>query len=190
MPISHTTKVFAVTDSKIAKVLTDPAGGSATYATSIDVPGIKSIKLGGDIETKSLRGDNTLLDSDSVLTNVTAEVENAKLSLDVIAAMFGQTVVDSGTTPNQIAALDIIGGSFANPAKPAPFKLSGISASADVITGNVLIVLHKCVISGFPEFGLAEEDYQTVSFKVNAMPLLANGKWLSVSAYETATTIP
>lgn len=190
MALTHISKVFAVVDCKVAKLTADPAGGSPTYATSIDVPGIKSIKISGDVETKSLRGDNTLLDSDSVLTNITAEVENAKLSLDVIAMFLGQTVTDSGTTPNQIANLDIIGGSFAGAAKPAPFKLTGISASADPIGGNVLMALHKCILSAFPEFGLAEEDYQTLSFKVNAMPLLANGKWLSPAINETAAAIP
>ena len=186
MALSHITKVFAVTDAKMAKLTADPAGGTATYATSIDLPGIKSIKITGDIENKKLRGDNTLLDSDSVLTNVSAEVEHAKLSLDALAAMFGATVTDSGTTPNQKSLMDLVAGM-----KPQPFKLSGVSASADTIGGNVLLELHKCILTEFPEFGLAEEDYQTVSFKCDAMPLLATGnKWLSVTLSETAATIP
>jgi hypothetical protein len=188
--VTHFSKVFAVTDSKIAKLTADPSGGSATYATSIDVPGIKSIKISGDIETKQLRGDNTLLDQDAVVSNITAEVEHAKLSLDAVAMMLASTVVDSGTTPNQIANLDILGGGVANTAKPAPFRLTGISASADPVAGNVLLTLHKCVLSSFPEFGLAEEDYQTLSFKVATMPLLANGKWLSVAINETAVVAP
>lgn len=185
MPVSHVTKVFAVSDAKLAKLLTDPAGGAATYATSIDIPGIKSFKIGGDVESKSLRGDNTLLDSDAVLTNVTVEVEQAKMSLDELAMFMGMTVTDSGTTPNQVATLDLTAGG-----KPAPFKLSGVSASADAVAGNVSIILHKCILSGFPEFGLAEEDYQTVSFKANAMPLLATGnKWMSVAHNETALVL-
>lgn len=185
MPISHFTKVFAVTDAKVAKLTADPSGGSATYAASIDIPGIKSIKISGDVENKKLRGDNALLDSDSVITNVTAEVEQAKMSLDEVAMFMGMTVVDSGTTPNQVANMDLTGGG-----KPAPFKLSGVSATADVIGGNVSIILHKCVLSSFPEFGLAEEDYQTVSFKADAMPLLATGnKWLSIAHNETALVL-
>lgn len=185
MPISHVTKVFAVTDAKIAKLTSDPAGGTAVYATSIDVPGIKSIKISGDVENKKLRGDNALLDSDSTITNITAEVEQAKMSLDELAAFIGMTVVDAGTTPNQTATLDLTSG-----VKPAPFKLSGVSATADVIGGNVSLILHKCILSSFPEFGLAEEDYQTVSFKCDAMPLLATGnKWLTIAHNETAVVL-
>lgn len=190
MPVTHFTKVFAVTDAKINKMLTDVTGGSTTYGASIDVPGIKSIKISGDVENKKLRGDNGLLDSDSVLTNVTAEVEHAKLSLDAISAILGGVVTDTGTTPNQVATHNLIGPGFANAAKPVPFKLSGISASADPIAGNVSLILHKCILSGFPDFGLAEEDYQTVSFKCDAMPLLSSGLWLTTAVNETAATIP
>lgn len=188
MPLSHVTKVFAVTDCKLYKVTADPAGGSTTYGPAIDVPGIKSIEISGDVESKQLRGDNSLLDSDTVLTNVSAKIEHAKLSLDALAMMLGQTVTDTGTTPNQVAGLDIIGGGFAGQTKFAPFKLTGVSASADPVGGNVLFTLHKAVLASFPDMGLAEEDYQTISADLNAMPLLSTGKWLSVAINETAAT--
>lgn len=189
MPLTHVTKVFAVTDCKLYKLTSDPSGGTAVYAAGIDVPGIKSVKISGDVESKQLRGDNTLLDSDTVLTNITAEIENAKLSLDALAMMLTGTVADSGVTPNQKASLDIMGGS-ATPTKFAPFKLSAVSATSDVIGGNVDFTLHKCVLASFPDLGLAEEDYQTTSAKFNAMPLLANGKWLSIGLNETSLVLP
>jgi hypothetical protein len=104
--------------------------------------------------------------------------------------MLTQTVTDSGTTPNQKAVLDIIGGGFAGQVRFAPFKLSAVSATADPILGNVGFDLHKCVLSSFPSLGLAEEDYALGGFKVNAMPLLSNGKWISPSINETALVLP
>lgn len=184
MPVTHVTKVFAVTDCKIAKMLTDPAGGSATYSASVDVPGIKSLAISGSVNTQTLRGDNQLLDSDTVLQDASVTVAHAKLSYDVLAVLFGVTVVDAGTTPSQTATFDLLGSS-----KPGYFKVSGISASSDVLTGNVQFVLHKCIMSSFPELGLAEETYQTTSFQAAAIPLLANGKWITSVLSETAAVL-
>ena len=189
MPLSHVTKVFAVKDCKVSKITADPAGGTTTYGTSIDVPGIKKVTIEGDVEIKQLRGDNSLLDQDAVLTHVTGTLNNAKLSLDVIAMMLGQTVTDSGTTPNQKAVLDIIGGGFAGAATITPFKLECVSASADPVGGNVGFTLWKCVLASFPGMGLEEEDYRIGDFKVGAMPLLSNGKWVSPSINETALVL-
>ena len=186
MPLSHVTKVFAVSDCKVAKVLTDVAGGTTTYGTAIDVPGIKSVKIEGDVETKQLRGDNSLLDSDTVLTNVKATLQHAKLSLDVLAMMMTQTVTDSGTTPSQKSELDIIGGGFAGAVRFAPFKLVAVSATADPIGGNAGFTLWKAVLAGFPNMGLEEEDYRIGDFPVNAMPRLSDGKWITPGIYETA----
>lgn len=189
MPVSHVSKVFAVKDCKVAKITADPAGGTTTFATSVDVPGIKSLKIEGDVENKQLRGDNSMLDSDTVLTNVTATMTNAKLALDVIAMMLGQTVVDTGTTPNQKAELDIIGGGFTGSVSFAPFKVTAVSATADPVAGNVGFTLWKCVLASFPGMGLEEEDYRIGDFKLAAMPLLSTGKWVTPGIYETAMVI-
>lgn len=189
MPLSHFSKVFAAQDAKVAKMLTDVSGGAATYSTSVDVPGIKSVEISGSIENKTLRGDNALLDQDSIITEVTASVEHAKLSLDALAVFLGGAVVDSGTTPAQLATWDLVGGATA-PSKPQPFRLEALSVSADSIGGAVKFTLHKCTLGSFPDMGLAEEDYRTSSFDVNTSPLLATGnKWLSVVLQETAAAL-
>lgn len=189
MPISHFSKVFAVQDAKVAKMLTDVSGGSATYATSVDVPGIKTVTISGSIESKTLRGDNALLDRDAVISEVSASVEHAKLSLDVLAVMLGGSVVDSGTTPNMVGTYSIVGGSTA-PSKPAYFRLEAVSVSADTVGGNVKFALPKAILDSMPDMGLAEEDYQTSSFDVQTMPLLATGnKWLDIVFSETAAVL-
>lgn len=182
--LSHVSKVFAVRDAAVRPLLTDPAGGSATYGDRIDVPGIKSVTISGDIEVKELRGDNMLLDSDSTLTNVQAEFEYAKLSLDVLAVMFGNTVADSGTTPNQVSTWELT-----NESRLAPFGFEAISASADTIGGDVLIELHKVVLASFPELGMAEEDYKTQPLSGSAAPRISDGKWVKVSLRETAALL-
>lgn len=184
MPLSHSTKVFAVTDCKIYPITADPEGGTTTYGAAVDVPGIKSVAITGSIESKTLRGDNRLLDSDAVLGGVEVAIEHGKLSLDVLSVMLGGAVVDDGTTPSETATWGLTDAS-----KPMPFKLEAKSASADPIAGDVHFVLYKVALASFPEMGLAEEDYRTHSVSGAAMPRLSDGKWIDTVIHETAADL-
>lgn len=184
MPISHVSKTFAVADCKIAKMTADPSGGTATYATSIDVPGIKSVTITGTVEVKQLRGDNVLLDADSVITEIGVSIEYAKLSLDVLTAMFSATTTDAGTTPNQTATTAFLGNT-----KPTPFRLQAVSVGADSLNGNVQFSLYKLIAGGLPEMGMAEEDYKTHSLDMTAIPRLSDNKWIDAILNETAVAL-
>ncbi len=186
MPLSHTSKIFAVVDAKIAAVTADPSGGTTTYGTLTDVPGIKSVSIGGDVSTVELRGDNQLLDANSTLTSVTLEFEYAKLNLDALDILVGGAVVDAGTTPNQTATYSLLGtdtlGYFRFVAKTP-------TGGADSVTGDVQFELFKCILTGFPEIGMAEEDYQTFTVSALAVPRLSDSKWLRVASQETQTAL-
>lgn len=184
MPLTHVTKVFAAKDAKLYPMLTDVAGGTTTYGTSVDVPGIRKVEITGDIEAKELRGDNTLLDQDSVWQNLKVKIEYAKLSLDAEAVIMGGTVVDAGTTPNQTATLGLTGGTTLG-----TFKLEAVSASADPIAGNVKFAIWKCRAASVPETGLAEEDYMTAALELVTMPRLSDGKWFDRVISETAAVL-
>lgn len=186
MPISRVTKLYAVADAKIAPLTADPADGTPTYGALIDVPGIKSVEISGDVEVKELRGDNGLLDSDSSISNVTVSFPHAKLSMDVLMAILGGDVTDAGTTPAQTSTWELGQG-----AKPLPFKLEAATPTggADIVTGDVHFTLHKCILSSFPGLGLAEEDYRTIETEARAVPLVSTGKWITVRINETAAAI-
>jgi hypothetical protein len=184
--LPHVSKWYGVKDAKIAKLTADPAGGSPTYATSIDVPGIKRIGIGGSMNNKELRGDNQLLDSNSVMTALTAQIEHAKLNLDAMAVMEGSTVTDSGTTPNQLATLSLTGAQT-----PNYFKVEAQVVSVDAGIADGHLILWKCILTDPLTGGaIAEEDYSLPTFAVKAIPLLSNNKWRDIVLYETATAIP
>jgi hypothetical protein len=185
MPISRVSKVFAVKDAKIERMITDASGAAPTYAAAIDVPGIKSVTIGGDVTSVELRGDNTKLDGDSVLSGITVEFEYAKMSLDALNVFLGASITDTGVTPNQVASLSV---------KPTDvfnyFRFRAVSAGADTLTGDVLFTLHKCKLDSFPELGLAEEDYQTFTVSGFAVPILGTGQpWLDVALRETSVAL-
>lgn len=186
MALSHVSKVFAVKDAKVRKILTDPAGGTTTKSTSIDVPGIKEVTISGSVEGKELRGDNTRLDYFSVLQGVSVEFAYAKLQLDILGALLGPSVVDAGTTPNQTSTVGLtsanVGFSY--------FEFEAQAVGADTIGGDATMILYKCILSDFPDgLGFAEEDYRTYSMKCEAMPRLSDNKWLDVVLHETAVVL-
>jgi hypothetical protein len=189
MPITHVHKVFAVEDCKIAPITLDTSGSATTYGALIDVPGIKSVEIEGEIESKTLRGDNVLLDADAVLTEINVTVNYAKMSLDVFAAFFNSlTVVDAGTGSTETATVSLTPAT----SRLRPFKMEAKSPTGgvDVNTGDVHILLSKLVLTGFPPLGFEEEDYKTGSFEAMAMPTLGTGtKWLDIVVNETATAI-
>jgi hypothetical protein len=186
MPISRVTKLYAVQDAKIAPLTSDPEGGAPVYGALVDVPGIKAVEISGDVEVKELRGDNTLLDSDAAISNVTVSFPHAKLSLDVLKSLMSSTVTDSGTTPAQKSVWKMTKDS-----KPLPFKLEAVTpvSGGDLIGGDVHFTLWKCVMASFPGIGLAEEDYKTPEIEARAVPLISNGEWIDVTINETAVAI-
>jgi hypothetical protein len=187
MPLQRFTRVYGIQDAKIAPLTSDPAGSTPVYGALIDVPGIKTFEISGEIEVKKLRGDNGPLASNSAISNVQVSVTHAKLSLDVLAAVLGGAVTDSGTAPSQKTVWDLSGDDATFP----PFKLEGVTPAngVDIVGGDLHVVLHKLTLSSFPDLGFAEEDYRIASFTADADPLQSSGRWISIVLNETATAI-
>ena len=101
MAQTRITRLYGVSDAKVAPVTADAAGG-ITYGTLVDVPGIRAVTVSGALRALELRGDNGLLDADSYLESLRCQVEHAQISLDVLSTIAGGTIVDSGSTPNQV----------------------------------------------------------------------------------------
>lgn len=186
MPVlTGPTKRFAIDDAKVAKLTADPAGGTTTYATSVDVPGIKSISIAIDVNQKELRGDNKLLDAEVTYGKASGTINYAKGEHGLHVVLLGATKADSGTTPNQISKLSVHGAD-----RPNYFKLEGRTpvGGADpsgLTTGDEHIVLYKCKITGFGGFGFAEEDYDTFAVPFIAFARLSDDLWIDDVLNET-----
>ncbi|QOR55620.1 MAG: tail protein [Phage 66_12] len=176
------TKVYAVQHAQIAQLLTDVAGSAPTYGEWLDLPGIKSFKITGEMETKTLRGDNRLIDSQSVLTGMSASFEHAKISLIALQVMLGGSVPATKTVP--YAGM---GWVLPTSAFPKSFGLRVASAASDAPGGAVLFDMSRCSLSKFPELGAAEEDYQIVSAELNINPPVGTGNWLGITIVDTYT---
>jgi hypothetical protein len=188
MAIPHVTKVYGVSQIKIAKLTADPSGGAATYGASVLIPGAKKLTISGSVAAKFLRGDNTLLDIDSTIEGLSAVLDYAKLSSDALNIALGGAVTDSGATPNQVSTFRLLGGSAA-PSVPQWFKIEAKAVDVDYVNGDCHIVIYKAKLDNFPMLGLNEEDYQMHNLSVQAAPRLADGFWLDVVYNETAVAI-
>lgn len=185
MAVVRVTKVFAIKDAKVSALLSDPEGGTPTYGTPIDVPGIKSIEISGDIERKELRGDNKLLDVMAYLTNVTAAWNHAKISLDILVASIGGAVTDGGTGVDEYTEWMLKGDTATLP----PFKLEGVTPGTDILGGDVHMSLYRLVSTSFPGLGFAEDDYKTPENEASAVPLLSTDEWIGIRINKTAKPI-
>jgi hypothetical protein len=185
MALPHYTKIFGIAELRIAKLLTDPAGAPpATYGASVPLVGSMKLTPAATINTKPLRGDSRLLDADSVYGEMTATLDWAKASLDALAVMFSTVVVDSGSTPNQLATW-----SHASTDTLNYFKLEGRALSADPIAGDILVSFWKCKLSAFAPPGLAEEDYWKPTSAIIILPRLADNLDYQVVIRETKAVL-
>lgn len=179
---NNTTYVFGAADAKIAKLLTDPSGGSATYASPIDVPGIKSIEISGTSDTRELRGDHRLIASISNLQTVEVRIAFAKWDAALYALFTGATLTNDAVTGDAKVSLSAgNSGSY--------FKLSAVSVAADGNGSNVSIILPKLLVTDLPPLALAEEDFATAEVTATALPLESTGGWLEWGYNSTAVSL-
>jgi hypothetical protein len=172
--LPHDSRWYAIDDAKIAVLTADPAGDTPTYATAIDVPGVKSVGISGDINSTELRGDGRRIDQFSKLTGLSLTFEFAKASLDIFSALAGGAVTDTGAAGSEVATWELgadDGMSY--------FLFEGLTKGVDTIGGDGTLRLWKCVLTSFPSLGFADEDYQTFSVDAAAMPLTSTGQTLT-----------
>ena len=184
MPVTpvKTSVVYGAADAKISKLLTDPAGGTATYGAAIDVPGIKSIEVTATTATKELRGDNKLLDSIQVTEKLEVTITFAKWDQDLYALFSGGSVVGDTTTGDSTFTLN--GGQ-----QGSYFKLEAVSVKGEGGASNIKIELPKCVATSLPAVSLAEEDYATFTVTAACLPRTSDDKHLVVTYNTTAATL-
>lgn len=184
MPLPTYTKILELSDVKIAPLTDDPAGGSPTYGSLVDVPGVIKLGVKPTMTNKELRGDNKLLDIWSKVERIEWSLENAKLPLDVLKIMMGGTVTAAGTSPDQTQTYELLGADT-----PGYFKLEGKADYTEDGTGDVHVVFHKCKATEPPNFEITGEEFANVSASGIAIPLESNDKLLTVVINETAADI-
>jgi len=185
--LTHTTSVFSVDNAAITPLLTDPAGGTATYGTKIDLPGIREAGFAPDVLAKELFGDNYIIARAAKARAVDSKLGVAKMSLDVLAAVLGGTVTDAGTTPAQTSTYVLLGSDKAKYFK-LEYRVLGVELPGAAGGGDLHVVFWKCLIKATDQ-SAKMEDFALPTFDVSAIPRLSDLKLVSIVENETAIAL-
>ena len=160
MALVKNSGLFGVEECQIAPLTSDISGAATVYGTVLDVPGIKSLKFDLNVKSVENRGDETILDTEENVEYIDVSWENAEVSLEVLAAINGGTVTNSGTEATEKNVYLFSGtqtsGYFKLYAKPKRgYKDAGIN--------DVLLEIFK--VRGTLTVSFASEGYASCSFK-------------------------
>lgn len=156
-----------------------------TMPSSTQLVGAKSLAYTATVKTADLRGDNSFLDTDTVLEALEFDLDVAKFNFTGVSTLHGGTVVSSGTTPNQSTLWKLLN----NPAF-GYFKLEARCVTADPLNGDVHILVSKAKAADMWLLGFADEDYAPNKLKIKAVPPQGTNPWFQIGLFETALAIP
>jgi len=154
-----------------------------TPGSSVDVPGAQALEWSVESDSDELRGDNSAIALVRNPKTVSGTIRIAKINLAAIAAMVGGTVATSGTTPNEIKALD---ETSAAPARY--FQVVGQAGSQDANGSAYRVTIYKCLVTGGPNETLTIDEWSTPEFEFEAIANLS-GNLLKRQNYETGVAV-
>jgi len=175
--------VFVAKGNEDAKV--QIAGGSEW----LDILGIRDIKVDYDVATAERKGDEkTIAFSSNIMAADVTLDDVAFADLSTLAALLGQSISTSGTTPDQISSLKITAGELPYFKLECKSKSVEMKGTGDAVN-DVHLVIYKLKISDISK-QVKMGDYWSVSLKCKAIPDPDNNNAIAeIKAYETATNI-
>lgn len=176
-------------DVKVAPLLTDPVSGETTYGDYVDLAGALSLQVTPQMESKTLYGDSTVMDTYSRTTSIQFTVTNSVVSFDGLKVVVGGSITKDGTEGTEAITYSML----AENATPGYFKLEGKwdYASTDNTVKDAHCILYKCRITEAPDFTINDTsgDFGDCSFTGTAVPTNADGKWWDMVLNATAKEI-
>ncbi len=158
-----------------------PLNGSDVAGTGVQLPVGRTIEVAPKEDTNQLTGYNGVAASNVSKTSADVTVEHGGLSLEILAALTGGTIVTTGVTPNATKSLEV-GQAGVN----RPYVMIVGQALADD-GGDALTKVWKTKFQ-IPTGSFKESEYYVTSLKGEAVRNV-NGKLLRFIQNETAATL-
>jgi len=184
MPLGHSTVLYDVHDFKVYPLLTDDNSASLTYGPGIDVPGIAEAAMNPSFITAELRGDGgQILAKKGNIDKFTLAATYGRLSLDVLLAVLGGTVTDTGVTQSSWQ----LPGQNALPYFKAAFKIDQV----DTGFGDIVVTLFKCQLTGGTLIDGKTQQFGQPTMQIESIaPVFVGGKLVDVSLFSTLQSLP
>ena len=160
MALGKNSGLFGLKECQIAPLATDVVGSATTYGTVLDVPGIKSLKADLNVKSVENRGDEVILDTEENVEYIDVSFENAEVPLDVLAAINGGTVTNSGTAETEKNVY-----LFAGAQTSGYFKLYAKPKRGDSLAGIDDVLLEIFKVRGTINVNYVSEGFASCSFK-------------------------
>lgn len=157
MTIARESAAFGLSDVKLY-----PTNGAGGWGTGYDVPKVTQYAPSVEIGGKMLEGDDTE-DLYSYVKGYGAKLAFNKIPMNVLSAVMGGTITETGSTPNQKVSY-----AFASRGTSLPlFKLVGQMTKVDDGLGDAHVTLTNCRVKpGTYEIGAKYEDYVSITLDV------------------------
>lgn len=167
MPLTFTPLPYGMRDVKIFPLVGETPG------TGIDLPNSRTMQFAEAEAFTDLRGDDTLVATHGGGPEVNWTIDGGGVSLEIVKAVYGGTIVSSGTTPDQIKTLT----KLADEARP--YFLAVGQAISDS-GGDFQICLYKCKATGDLALSLTEGAFTITNMKGKALGNAAKELWAFV----------
>ncbi len=160
MPLTATPLPYGLRDVKITPY-TDAAG--TTLGTPLDLPYSRTFSFTEAEEFEELRGDDKVVTTRGRGASVEWELESGGLSLEILKAISGGTITETGTTPAQKKSFK----KLATEARPF-FKVEGQAISDS--GGDLHCVLDRCRCTGDIEGEFSDGEFFLTAAEGVALP--------------------
>lgn len=103
MPIGFQPQPYGLRDVKVRSLTGETAGAS------VDLPVARTLSFTETEDFADLRGDDGLAATHGSGATVTWSLEEGGVSFEAVKIMYGGTIIETGTTPNQVKTLRKLG---------------------------------------------------------------------------------
>lgn len=177
MPLTTVPLPYGLRDVKVAVL-----GAGDTPGTLVDFPNARTLSFSEAESFEELRGDDGVVAVHGNGPTVDWELEGGGFSFDAVKALYGGTVTDTGTTPNQKRSFDKLD------TDQRPYlKIEGQAISDS--GGDFHVTLWKARATGELSGTLADAAFWLTSASGRAIAKAADRKIYTITQNETAAAI-
>lgn len=179
---------FDVADCKISPLTADPTGGTTTWGTAVDVPGITEVSLEPNFITNELKGDGgAVLSKKGRIDRLNFSATYGELSQDVLKTLLGGSVTPGGSGSAETGSLPLTDASL--PYFKVQFLITDLETGGDALAA-VHVSLSKCQLTGGTLVSGSTDTFNQPTFTAEAIkPKGADTNFGTILFSEAAVTL-
>lgn len=176
MPIGFYPQPFGLNDVKLRPLTGEVAG------TSVDLPVSRTMSFSEAEDFEELRGDDGLVAIHGKGPAVDWSLEGGGISFEAVKTMYGGTIIETGTTPNQIKTFRKAG----TDQRPY-FQAEGRALSDS--GGDFHVLLYRCKAQGELSGEMGDGGFWLTGASGRALPRASDALLYDFVQNESATAV-